>query len=328
MLLRLPPAQLVAALLAMSSLRRRIAPPVHPKSSLPSTDASTAIGLLHERLPEAFQSAGLSRSASVTLWGVQLSADEQLTRGSAALLASFLRARDWDVDDTTSMLGAMLHWRRDYHSEALRPSQFTLPCDRFAVDDSGCASVSISIAGAGEDVFDDVQRFVAWRICMIEQLMQRLDFGGGEPRYTLVLDCRGMQPYHVSRAARRCAKALSSVMQDNYPDFIGRVLVVSPPRLISLVWGAMGPFLPQSFSDAVQMCDEAAAARAMGGELEKLPAHACAQSSSRSFAVLLTSMFGWLAHKVRAALTMATELATILAVEHPTPLELAAASTD
>jgi len=329
------PSQVVAALFAIAALRKRDIP--QAAASVPP-DASLAVQELHRRLPEAFQRAGLSRSASVRLWGVVLTPDE-LSGPSAALYQSFLRARDWNVDDSTFMLGEALRWRRAARIESLRPTQLppVFPADRFSHDDSGRCSVLISLGPAPDKVFDDVQAFVTWRVCMLEQLMHRLDFSRGEPRYTLVLDCRGMRPGHVSRTARRCAKALSAVLCDNYPDYIHRVLVVSPPRLLSLAWGVMGPFLPQAFSNAVQMCDESTAARKSGLLLET---HATTSRpiirKPNSLTVMLSSMFGWIALKMRAALTIASwrlthllpEVASIFAPERLALLELAAASTD
>lgn len=325
----LPPARLIPlGLLALSVVRRS----GHSSSkggylAAPEPSSSTyAVKELHARLPEVVDHAGLSCDEVVELWGVQLMPG-QLSAEKAALLKSFLRARDWNVDDATFMLGEALRWRRDFHGgvDALQPAQFApLPCDPFTCDENGRAMVHISMGRVNEADFANVQQFVAWRVCMLEQLMHRLDFSRGcEPRYTMVLDCRGMRPYHVSGAARRCAKALSLVLCDNYPDFIERVLVVSPPRLISLAWSVMGPFLPHSFSSAVIICDDNAAARMIGAHLQSPPS---CTSKHNTIKILLSSVVGWIAHKVRAALTIASCLARH-ASEHLTPLELAAASS-
>ncbi|KAL3915400.1 MAG: hypothetical protein SGPRY_007233 [Prymnesium sp.] len=211
MRLQLSPSQIVTAVLTLSALRSR-GRAHHPQlSPTPSDQQRTrvAIDQLYARLPEAFSKAGLL-GRSVELWGVTLSTAHSPSAAERALLRSFLRVREWDVDDTVYMLG-----------EAL-------------------------------------SLFVLVQVCMLEQLMRLLDFTCGEPRYTMVLDCREMHAWHISRSARICAKvridphALSSVMCDNYPDCIERVMLVSPPKIISIVLNVLGPFLPQSFSDNLQ----------------------------------------------------------------------------
>jgi len=116
---------------------------------------------------------------------------------------------------------------------------------------------------------------------------------------------------------------------DHYPDFIDRVLVVSPPRIISLAWSALGPFLPRSFAEAVQVCDESEAARIVAIHLHALPIdqHAAERGELMSFAVVIQDMFGWLALQFRDMLQRATELA-LCTSDRLSALDLAAANTD
>lgn len=167
MRLQLSPSQIVTAVLTLSALRSR-GRAHHPQlSPTPSDQQRTrvAIDQLYARLPEAFSKAGLL-GRSVELWGVTLSTAHSPSAAERALLRSFLRVREWDVDDTVYMLGEALRWRRIQRVDRMRPEKVPprFPRDRFGTDRDGRPLVLLSFEHVTPEVFKDTHSFVAWRV--------------------------------------------------------------------------------------------------------------------------------------------------------------------
>lgn len=193
----------------------------------------------------------------VELWGVRVaSRGSRLPDAERAVLASFLRARDWSVDEATYMLTSSLKWRKEFGVEQLRGSQFgDLPRELVSAgrDSKGRLLVVLRLGELGGECFNDMDRFVRWRVYMQEALNAQLNFAQGDPKYTLVLNCEGFCSGHFSKAARRCAKELARVSQDNYPDFLSQILICNPPAIFAFAFGVLRPFLPRNFVKMIRV---------------------------------------------------------------------------
>ena len=66
------------------------------------------------------------------------------------------------------------------------------------------------------------------------------DAGSGV-QVTLLVDCSGWA-YSTSPPARNALKAIS-ILQDHYPERLGLAVLLAPPRIFSLFWAAIAPFL-------------------------------------------------------------------------------------
>jgi len=64
------------------------------------------------------------------------------------------------------------------------------------------------------------------------------------PTYTLVLDCRGLRPYHFGRCCRRALGMLEEVFTHYYPDFVGGTLVINSPCFVERAWAVIGRLMP------------------------------------------------------------------------------------
>lgn len=186
----------------------------------------------------------------VELWGVKVGTGSRvLPAAEKALLTSYLRARDWSVDEAANMFITSLAWRHEFGVGRLRGDQFrSMPSERFAGrDKQGRLIVVLRISELDARSFEDLATFVRWRVHMQERVNERLGFGSGNPSYTLVLNCEGFSRGHFAPAARRCVGALSKVSRDNYPDFLGAIRICNPPSIFVLAFGVLRPFLPRNF---------------------------------------------------------------------------------
>jgi len=240
------PFAATAALVVAVLLARTLTPHGPNTKALPNG----AVQGLHMRLRQVLP-------APAELWGVRVPAPTSVVGPhEAALLSSFLRARKWDVDDTLFMFTAALKWRSEFGVAALRAHHFRdLPQDVFrGRTRTGKLVAVLRLGDLKGEAFDDVKRFLRWRVFMQEGLNHLLDFGTGvQPSYMLVLDCDGFSGAHFGRAARRCATELSRVFQDFYPDFLDQIVICNPPAIFAFAFGALRPFLPRNFVNLIRV---------------------------------------------------------------------------
>ena len=64
------------------------------------------------------------------------------------------------------------------------------------------------------------------------------------PKHTLVLDCKGLRPYHFGRASRAALGPLTHVFTHYYPDFVGSTLVINAPGFLRAAWAVVERLLP------------------------------------------------------------------------------------
>ena len=194
------------------------------------------------------------------VWGVGLAAD---SAERASLLAAFLRAREWDVDDAATMLAETFAWRRaqsiDGKGAAPHALDGLFPDDEIrtvaAPDGRRKTYVVLKLGALTRDAFADAGELVAWRVRMAERACEHLgaaDAGGGSrwseaprgPTYTLVLDCAGLRPFHFSGRTRAALGGLKDVFEHFYPDFVGDILVVNTPGFVRRTWGILSRLMP------------------------------------------------------------------------------------
>jgi len=190
------------------------------------------------------------------LWGVDLCVPSPERR---SLLTSFLGARDWDLEATVSFLRETMNWRREEAIDGIDSKtsdcKWNLPEDEIRTISGSCHSdvrqslmVIVSIGKVSLEALRDVEEFVRWRVCMQERACSALKHHWRSsphgPKYTLVLDCHGIRPYHFGCACRKALSQLSFVFTHYYPDFVGETLVINAPGFLRAAWRVVEPLMP------------------------------------------------------------------------------------
>ena len=77
-----------------------------------------------------------------------------------------------------------------------------------------------------------------------EQLLPHWAVSPQGPKYTLVLDCKGVRPYHFGRASRAAMGPLTQLFTRYYPDFVGSTLVINAPGYLRATWAVVERLMP------------------------------------------------------------------------------------
>lgn len=191
----------------------------------------------------------------VLIWGVPLVGDDERTD---TVLLKFLRAREFKVKEAMAMLKAAVLWRKRFGIDAVLAADLGLPELENVVFYRGADReghpVCYNVYGEFQDkdlyekAFGDEEkreRFLKWRIQLLERgILSQLDFSpSGICSMVQVTDLKNSPPMlGKHRAVTRQAVAL---LQDNYPEFIAKkVLMISLP-LISAICVAISLQLKQ-----------------------------------------------------------------------------------
>ena len=251
---RLAPVLLIIAPQLLTLPKRLLTLPKRSASLLlnqrrQDSNRADAVRELHKKLR-------VTLDRPVDLWGVRVASRGSIGTEESALLSSFLRARDWDVDHALHMFTSHVAWRREFGVDKLSAKEFAgLPCENLFNDrdSKGRLIVMLRLGDLDGESFEDMERFLRWRIYTQERLNAQLDFHRGEPAYTLVLNCDGWGMGHFGKPARQSAKELSRVCQDYYPDYLGQILVCCPPPIFAFAYGLLRPFLPRNFVKLIKV---------------------------------------------------------------------------
>jgi hypothetical protein len=251
----IPRALLAAALLRRGGVLVPVSrqPALVPCGPIPSAvGASPLVASLSDeenaviQLRNALVQVGLG---SASLWGVELTAES-----GAPLLRQFLRARRWSVDEARRMLQGTLQWRRENGVDELcSVASFGdgMPADRI-IGRRGAGPLVLATL-PGRAALTDVKRFVRWRVAMQEAAIRTLCLTQSAPAFTMIMDVSGLRRFHLSKEMRCCTAELTHIIQNYYPCFLSRLIVVNTPPAFSCAWTLLRPVLPPSLLRRVQL---------------------------------------------------------------------------
>ncbi|KAF8637640.1 hypothetical protein AX17_002708 [Amanita inopinata Kibby_2008] len=204
-------------------------------------------------LPDVFQDAyenPKARETPIVLWGVNID-PAHLNRDArvSVILMKFLRARNLSVRDARDMLTATLRWRMFFNVEAAMEEQF--PQEVFGQlghaygKDKGGRPVVYNVYGANKDlnaVFGDVQRFLRWRVALMERSVSLLDFTTVDQTIQ-VHDYEGVGITSRDANSKNAAAEATNIFQNHYPELLYKKFFVNVPTFLNWIFWAMKPLI-------------------------------------------------------------------------------------
>ncbi|KAI3937796.1 hypothetical protein MKW92_010973 [Papaver armeniacum] len=191
--------------------------------------------------------------SSESMWGIHLlGVDER----ADVILLKFLRARDFKVSDSFSMLQKCLAWRKEFGTENIMDEDLgfkeleEVVAYMHGYDRDG-HPVCYNAYGVFKDkemyerIFGDEEKlkmFLKWRVQVLEKGINLLHFKpGGVNSIIQVTDLKDMP----KRELRVASNQILSLFQDNYPEMVARKVFINVPWYFSMLYSMFSPFLTQ-----------------------------------------------------------------------------------
>lgn len=217
-------------------------------------------------------------SASYALWDIALDQDSTDPRLDV-LLVKFLRARDLDLEKGKKMLIDSLIWRKDFRTDHVLDE---------VIDESVLGSVSYVYKTDREGrpvcynfygdidqdkVFGDVEKFIRWRVQVMERGVQLIDFVNTDSM-VVIHDYKNASLFGRTQNAKAATKEIIKIMQDNYPEFLAVKYFVNVPGWGSVIFKLIRPLLSEATTKKFVVCsnDELHASLTKSIDDENLPA--------------------------------------------------------
>ncbi|XP_037360479.1 SEC14-like protein 5 [Talpa occidentalis] len=173
----------------------------------------------------------------------------------------FLRARDFHLDKAREMLRQSLLWRRQHQVDVLlqtwRPpallEEFYAGGWHYQDIDGrplyilrlGHMDTKGLMKAVGEEAL--LQHVLS----VNEEGQKRCEgntkeFGRPISSWTCLVDLEGLNMRHLWRPGVRALLRMIEVVEDNYPETLGRLLIVRAPRVFPVLWTLISPFINEN----------------------------------------------------------------------------------
>ncbi|XP_030434597.1 SEC14-like protein 5 isoform X2 [Gopherus evgoodei] len=160
----------------------------------------------------------------------------------------FLRARDFNIDKAREMLCQSLTWRKqyqvDYILQTWRPPSLLEEyyTGGWHYQDKDGRPLYILCLGQM-----DTKGLV--KALGEESLLRHvlsINEQGQKRSWTCLVDLEGLNMRHLWRPGVKALLRIIEVVEDNYPETLGRLLIVRAPRVFPVLWTLVSPFINEN----------------------------------------------------------------------------------
>ncbi|KAG7876444.1 hypothetical protein KL938_004512 [Ogataea parapolymorpha] len=232
------------------------------------------------------------------LFGYQLSRGEFFDEEAyERLLIKLLTAYDWDLHAAEDSLEKILEWRKEFDplSAAFVEDHESKYDDIgfITYDPNGKALEKVvtwnlygkvknakEIFGTDDSDTAGQNAFLRWRVGLMEQSVQLLDFKSPENDYMVqVHDYKGVSLFQRDAQVKKTTKKVIEVFRDFYPELLSKKFFVNVPTLMMWVFNVIKPFVAEKTrnkfvvlsngSDLVKHLDPKMLGAEYGGQVSK-----------------------------------------------------------
>lgn len=170
---------------------------------------------------------------TLSLWGVPLLPSKG-DNATDEILLKFLRAREFNPNEALEMLKNALQWRKENDIDSILNDNFDGNLDSIGymngVDRQGHLVCYNNFGLFGDnEMYNDIlgteekrERFLRWRVQLMEKGIQKLDFKpGGVSSFLQINDLKDA-PSPLKKELRLATNNVVAVLQDNYPEFVAK----------------------------------------------------------------------------------------------------------
>ncbi|XP_050084848.1 protein real-time isoform X3 [Anopheles aquasalis] len=176
-------------------------------------------------------------------------------------LLRFLRARDFSIDKATVMLQESLQWRKEHRIDDIL-SEYKMPAvvekyfpggwhhhDRDGRPLYILRLGTMDVKGLLKSVGEDELLKLTLHICeeglkLMKEATKRFD----KPvwNWCLLVDLDGLSMRHLWRPGVKALLRIIETVEKNYPETMGRVLIVRAPRVFPVLWTIVSAFIDEN----------------------------------------------------------------------------------
>ncbi|KAH3669344.1 hypothetical protein OGAPHI_001465 [Ogataea philodendri] len=172
------------------------------------------------------------------------------------LLVKILTAYDWDYKTSVDNLEKILEWRKEFNPI----SAAFLENHDSKFDDIGFITVNSeakplekittwNLYGKVTDpkkIFGDPNAFLRWRVGLMEQSVQLLDFASQDNNYMVqVHDYKGVSLFQRDSEVKKTTKKVIEVFGNYYPELLSKKFFVNVPSIMMWVFKVITAFVAE-----------------------------------------------------------------------------------
>ncbi|KAI6126482.1 CRAL-TRIO domain-containing protein [Pisolithus croceorrhizus] len=211
--------------------------------------------MLPATFAEAFPDKPDASSTPYVMWGVTINPTKPAEDARVSVvLMKFLRARNLNVDEAKAMFISTLRWRQSFDVEGAMKEQY--PEEIFGGlgkiygKDKQGRPVVYNLYGATKDTgaFNDVQRFLRWRVAFMEQSIALLDFETVD-QAVQIHDYEGVGLFDRTEKSKQAASEATSIFQGHYPELLARKFFVNVPSFMTWIFWLFKPLISSATLD-------------------------------------------------------------------------------
>ncbi|XP_071729390.1 sec14 cytosolic factor-like [Rutidosis leptorrhynchoides] len=158
----------------------------------------------------------------------------------------FLRARDLDIDKACIMFLKYLKWRKTFlPNGSISESEITtdIAQNKLFMQGTDRSGRLITIVFGGKhypNKVGGVEEFKRYVVFTLERILLRMP--AGQEKFVSIADVQG---WGYSNSDIRGYLAALSILQDYYPERLGKMFVVNVPYLFMAAWKMIYPFIDE-----------------------------------------------------------------------------------
>lgn len=202
------------------------------------------------------------------------------------MMRRFLRARDLDVEKAAAMLLKFLKWRKEFVPKGLiSPEEIPndLAHDKLFMqghDKMGRPIVMVYACRHKPTTVEEFKRFVTFTL---DKICSRMP--SGHEKFTSIADLEG---WGYTNSDIRGYLAALTILQDYYPERLGKLIIIHVPYIFMTAWKMVYPFIDKNTkkkiifvenkklqSTLLQDIDEDQLPDTLGGKLKLVPIQDC-----------------------------------------------------
>ncbi|CAH2034569.1 unnamed protein product [Thlaspi arvense] len=193
----------------------------------------------------------------IELWGVPLLPSKG-AEGTDVILLKFLRARDFRVNEAFEMLKKTLKWRKQQNIDSILGEDFgedlaSATCMNGVDRESRPVCYNFHGVFGNEELYQTAfgseknkEKFLRWRFQLMEKGIQKLDLKpGGVTSLVQIHDLKNAPGVTRKQLWWVTVKRAIQDLQDNYPEFVSRHILINVPFWFYAFNAVLSPFLTQ-----------------------------------------------------------------------------------